>query len=299
MTTGNKTWLVTGASGFLGSNFAGTALISDNLIAMTRTGALPFGFTSAVSADLQDENSLREAVRETRPDYILHAAALASHEECERDPGYAFRINEWATRILAEESENDGAKFIYVSTDAVFDGATGDYRETDDTNPISVYGESKLLGEVAAMQATDAVIIRTNFFGWSPTGTRSILEFFVNNLENGNPVNGFTDFTVTSLYVRRLAAAFHDLKNQTGVWHVASIDALSKYAFGVEVANVFGLDAELITPTAMETEVPRGQDISLNTNKAQDFLRQPGVTTSLITQRQGIIEAFRDRSTTV
>lgn len=288
-------WLVTGATGFFGSNFA----VADvELIALTRSGEVPQGYSDSVTANLESSEELRAAVRDVSPDFIVHAAALASHEECERSPERAFSINEDVTRALAQESESVGAKFIYISTDAVFDGTKGNYSETDETNPFSVYGKSKLRGEIAALEVTNPLIIRTNFFGWSPSGTRSILEFFVNNLDQGNTIPGFTDFTVTSTYVRKLVQVIGHLRDQVGIWHVASTDALTKYGFGVQVAEVFGLDPTLITPTTSSTEVSRSRDISLSTEKVRKFLSAGGLE-PLESQRAGIIRAHDDRGSTL
>ena len=295
MTDTHKSWLVTGAGGFLGTNFTAT---TDALVALTRSDNLPNGYYSNVVADLEDEQQLRDAVQQVKPDYILHAAAMSSHEECELDPGRAFHINEQATRILAQESEIVGAKFIYISTDAVFAGDRGNYTENDSTNPFSVYGASKLAGEVAALHESSALVIRTNFFGWSPTGTRSILEFFVNSLEANSPVAGFTDFTVTSLYVRQCAEIIRQLRNEVGLWHVTSRDALSKYDYGIEVSKVFTLDPRLITAQTSSEDtsqkVSRSRDISLNTSKVQDFLNRMSLP-PLPSQVEGILQAQQDR----
>jgi len=270
----------------------------DTLVALSRSNNMPLGYDSNIIVNLDNERELRAAIREVKPDYILHAAALSSHEECELDPERAFLINEQATRIVARESESVGAKFIYISTDAVFDGKQGDYTETDPTSPFSVYGESKLAGEIAAMQETNPLIIRTNFFGWSPTGTRSILEFFINNLQANFAVPGFTDFNVTSLYVRHCTEIIRHVMEETGVWHVASSDTLSKYNFGLEVAKVFNLDPGLIAAKNSSEDsnqrVSRSRDISLNTKKVQDFLNHKTLP-PVQTQLEGIIQAKRDR----
>jgi dTDP-4-dehydrorhamnose reductase len=297
----DSTWLVTGATGFLGANFTAT---TNHLTALTRSGNIPAGYDSHVNANLENEQELRRAVRSVKPDYIFHAAAISSHEEAESDPRRAFQINEDATRILAQEAHEVGAKLIYISTDAVFDGATGNYRETDQPNPFSVYGESKMAGEVAAMSATNALVIRTNFFGWSPNRTRSILEFFVNNLEANISIPGFTDFTVTSLYVRQCAEVIRQLairtteQGESSTWHVASTDALTKYEFGVEVARTFGLNPELIvaqeSPGEGTLQVSRSRNISLNTTKTQRFLNDAGLP-QLKTQREGINQAKAER----
>ena len=171
------TWLVTGAQGFLGAN-AGIYLRGKaRTIGLTRTNQTPNLFDEGITGDLTHPSEIAKAIIERKPSVVLHAAALASHEACEADPALAERINVDATRVLARAAQEAGAQFIYISTDAVFDGSRGDYTETDEPSPFSVYGETKLRGEQQALKETEALVVRTNLFGWSPTGSRSILEF--------------------------------------------------------------------------------------------------------------------------
>ncbi|MCF8531066.1 MAG: SDR family oxidoreductase [Candidatus Nanopelagicales bacterium] len=294
MTRSSDTWLVTGASGFLGTNF-GAANDRDSLIGLSRTDVSPRGYSTHIHADLLDENAIADVMESMRPTYVVHSAALASHEECERDPDLAYASNVTATATLAHAAHRVGSRFIYISTDAVFDGMTGNYSETDTPRPFSVYGATKHQGEKAALEVNpDTLIIRTNFFGWSPTGNRSILELFVNNLRAGNSINGYTDFTVTSGYVQDLIRVIHQVKDQTGTWHITSADALSKFQFGREVADVFGFDADLITPVTGHGEISRSRDISLNTTKVNEFLQRRG-SVGLLTQRAGIERARQDQ----
>jgi dTDP-4-dehydrorhamnose reductase len=292
------TWLVTGASGFLGAN-AGLFLAGKSVstVGLSRGVATPPHFNAALRGDLSEPDLLAEKVRESHPNVILHAGALAGHEQCEADPSLATRINADATRALASVAAEIGATFIYVSTDAVFDGARGDYMESDGPSPFSVYGESKLLGERYALEQTDALVIRTNFFGWSSTGTRSILEYFVNSLRSGTPVSGYTDFTVTSTYTQFLIGAIWQLAQQgaTGVVHVASADKCSKYEFATTVAEVFGLDGSLISTVeaaAATHATSRARDLSLRVDKLESLLG-----TQAPTQHAGILRAYEDSGT--
>ena len=141
------------------------------------------------------------------------------------------------------------------------------------------------------MAATDALVIRTNFFGWSPSGHRSILEFFVNELSAGHQVRGFTDFTTTSAYAQVLASTIVELTEQaaTGIFHVTSPDALTKYEFGVATAQAFDLDSGFITPATADIHPPRNGDISLDVSKVQAELGH-----RLPTQREGLQQAKQD-----
>ncbi len=292
------TWLVTGAQGFLGTNLGRHLAGRANRIGLGRADGATSApaYDSWITADLADPNSTATAaaqIERIRPDVVVHAAAMATHEGCEADPERARQVNALAAGELSRAARNVGARFILISTDAVFDGARGHYSEEDEPAPFSVYGRTKLEGEQQAQAANpDALVIRTNFFGWSPSGTRSILEFFVNALTTGTRVKGFTDFTVTSAYVGALCQAIEDLAagSTTGLLHVTSPDALSKYEFGVAVAKAFGLDAGLITPTTADVDPPRNRNLSLDVTCAQSIL-----TTLLPTQPEGIRLARRDR----
>lgn len=289
------TWLVTGAQGFLGANIGAALAGRAHRIGATRripeTTEL---FDRYVASDLQDPADLCRSIAVLRPDVIVHAAALASHEECEADPNRARRINALASHELARAAQAAGSRFVLISTDAVFDGVEGGYREGDATNPTSVYGRTKVEAEELVCAETDALVVRTNFFGWSPSGRRSILEFFVTSLSNGQQVRGFTDFTTSSAYAPELAKAIWELLDvgASGIVHVTSPDRLTKYEFGVAVADAFGLDAGLISPQRSQLDPPREGDISLNVSHAESLIGR-----SLPTMRAGIELAHADSPT--
>lgn len=287
------TWLVTGAQGFLGANLGAFLDGRATRIGLARREPASALFERTLGLDLLEPGALETVVAETRPGVIVHAAALSSHEACESDPELARLMNVEVTGRLAQAAEDCGARFILISTDAVFDGKRGDYAEDDETNPFSVYGRTKLEGEERAAEATQALILRTNFFGWSPNGTRSILEFFVNELSAGHAISGFTDFTVTSMYAQHLSRVIWQLANLgvSGVLHVASRDALTKYEFGVTVARRFGLPEQLIAPVASDPAAipPRSRNISLNTARLASVLGE-----QVPSQSEGIDQAFVD-----
>jgi dTDP-4-dehydrorhamnose reductase len=291
------TWLVTGANGFLGSN-AGVFLEGKvETVGQVRTGSASPTFTISAAVDLANAEAVTQLVDSVKPSVIFHSAAMSSHEACERDPAGAIAVNAEATATLANAAASCGALMIYISTDAVFDGTRGSYTETDVTNPFSVYGESKLAGEDEVRAATDHhLILRTNFFGWSPSGTRSILEFFVNGFRNHTKMKGYTDFTVTSLYAPHLLSVTTALvhRGSVGTFHVASSDALSKYDFGRTVAEAFSLDSALLEPSASSIAghlTSRSRDLSLSTAKLASALGQ-----QLPSQAEGIASAYDDEA---
>ncbi|MDA9802817.1 SDR family oxidoreductase [bacterium] len=288
-------WLVTGAKGFLGTNTAIGLQGRVETVGLARTQFTTTDYSRTEILDLRDGEALVEVIRNVRPDVIVHGAAIAGHETAAKDPDQAYAVNVTASRILAEEAEALGSTMVFISTDALFSGQRGNYREEDELEPFSVYGETKALGEEAVRAATaNHLIVRTNFFGWSETGKKSILEFFVNSLRQGTPVRGYPDFVVTSIYVQSLIQAIWDLAElgATGTMHVVSDDARSKYEFGCMVAQTFGLPSELIAPLSSEEAdhvTSRSRNLSLNTDKVAQLLGH-----RLPTQAEGIAQATRD-----
>lgn len=291
------TWLVTGAQGFLGSNAGEFLRGKIDAVGQVRSGIAPDAFGSSAALDLTDADSVAQLVEETRPQVIFHSAAMSSHEACERDRSGAMLVNAQATQTLATAAAACGALMVYISTDAVFDGTRGSYTEEDEPNPFSVYGESKLAGEAAVREVSDRhLILRTNFFGWSPSGTRSILEFFVNGFRSGTEMRGYTDFTVTSIYAPHLLSATADLieRGVTGTFHVASRDALSKYDFGLKVAKTFSFDSSMLSPSASAAgahETSRSRDLSLSTDKLASVLGR-----AIPSQAEGLATAYDDEA---
>ncbi len=220
-----------------------------------------------VTGDLLDAESLAGAVNEARPDVVLHCAALADHRACEQDPDLAQRLNADASGTLAGAAASVGSRFVYVSTDAVFDGVRGWYTEDEPVSPTSAYGRSKAAGEQAVVAAhPSAVIARTNFFGWSPSGDRSILEFFTRELSSGRRVPGYVNYIVTSLFVEDV------------------IDSIvAKADFGRLVAGEFDLDAGLIDDARADGP---DRDLSLRSDRLVHLTGTP-----MPSQAEGIARA--------
>jgi len=247
--------LITGASGLLGINLAMEAMRAHEVIGMDR-GKLKSAPFQVLQADLLHRDVLDSVLDVARPDALINCAALANLEECEEHPERARILNAGMPGELAHACAQRNISFIHLSTDAVFDGTkAGSYTEEDEPNPQGVYSQSKLDGERAVQQAnSQAVIARVNFFGWSLTNSRSLGEFFVNNLSAEKPVNGFTDVIFCPMLVNHTAGLLLDMleKKLGGLYHVVGAQPMSKYQFGLKVAQKFGLEESLISPKSVE-----------------------------------------------
>ncbi len=250
--------LLLGASGFLGSFIADALLRREAkqlvLHAGSRHQAARPSVLGAltVDADLTEERSVAGILERAAPRLIVNCVALADVDRCEREPELAEALNHRLPVRLARWAADSGADLVHVSTDAVFDGRSGPYGVEALTHPVNAYGRSKLKGEVGVLQVLPAAaVVRTNIVGWSPTGRRSLLEFFYDRLVRGKATPGFTDVLFRPLPVQRFWPTCEALlaAGMSGVMHATGPELLSKYAFGVLVARTFGLDPALVVPS--------------------------------------------------
>jgi len=279
-------WLITGASGFLGANAVRLLSPTHDVVGMVRDVNSAPWCDQKVTADLLAVDALERAVHEVEPDVVLHCAGMAHHSACQENEELAMRVNAQASGVLAAAAGRAGASFVYVSTDAVFSGERGWYAEDEPVSPNNAYGRSKAAGEEAVLAAhPGAVIARTNFFGWSPSGHASTLEFFVRELGAGNRVPGFVDYTVTSLFVEDVVELIERIveSSESGIFHVVARDAVSKFDFGRLVTAEFGLDDSLI----FESSVEGGpKDLSLRSDRLAGLRGAP-----MPSQAEGIARA--------
>jgi len=289
--------LITGASGLLGLNLALVAAGGWQADEMSPTAAsggpghTVFGVANQpplqtelfhyILADLLAPDELERLLDLVQPDWIIHCAALAEVDACESHPDLAHKLNTELPRKLASLVARGGARLLHVSTDAVFDGQRGNYTEQDAPHPLSVYARTKLAGELAVAEADPgALIVRVNMYGWSMSGTRSLAEFFINNLQAGKPVKGFMDVFFSPLLVNDLGWIFLCmLESQLhGLYHVVSPVGVSKYDFGVALARQFGLDEKLISAVKVAEAgltAMRSPNLTLKTDKLAKDLGSP------------------------
>ena len=247
--------LVTGVSGLLGVNLAWEALLAGHhVVGVSRRHALPGAPFPVITADLAAPGALEAVWQQTRPEAVIHTAALANLDTCEQHPDLAQRLNAVVPGEIAALAARDGVPLAHISTDAVFDGQRGNYTEDDPPNPLSTYARTKLAGEQAVAAAyPQAFIARVNFFGWSLSGQRSLAEWFLNNLQSGQPMNGFTDVFFCPLLANHLARVLLEAltRGLHGVYHATSPACLSKFSFGVAIARRFDLNHTLIRPSTV------------------------------------------------
>lgn len=273
--------LVTGSSGLLGLNLCLEAMNAHETIGVDRAKLKSPPFR-VIHADLLEAGAVDRVLDEARPEALIHCAALADLDACEADPGLARRLNADLPAALAKACKARGIRMIQISTDAVFDGTkSGVYAEEDAPNPLSVYAQTKLDGELGVQsEYPDAIVARVNFYGWSLSGRRSLAEFFFNNLTRNKSMSGYTDVIFCPMHAAHLSQTLLKMlaKGLRGLYHAVGPQPMSKYQFGVEIARKFGLNDGEISPKSIQASsliAPRAHNLYLSVNKLCADLGEP------------------------
>lgn len=276
--------LVIGSTGLLGS-YLGFTLPGRGweLVGVSRRSNKAYSENNVVNSI----DEIDDVIRSVECDVVINCIALTSHEACEREPDLANYVNAVAPGSWAASANLRALPYVHFSTDSVFEGEVGlPYSEDSEPQSRGAYGRSKTDGERIVMGShSGALVLRTNFFGWSPSGEAGPLDFFTRSFIAGTQITGFTDYRVASLYVGHLTDVMVDLLGAyaSGVIHVVASETLSKYDFGLAVGKEFGLDTGLMSAglLADATELaPRGKHLLLATNKVAATVGYPMKTST-------------------
>ena len=273
-----KRLLITGASGLLGANLALQAVREHDVVVLSHSHRAPLLGCDSHTCDLTDRSQALGCLDDVRPDVIVHCAAITDVEWCEIEPELAERVNVGATVTLADWAHYHDAYLVYISTDSVFDGRAGQYREEDTPGPLNQYARTKLGGEEAVRaRLPDALIVRTNFYGWNFQEKLSLGEWILRGLVRRERLTMFTDVRFSPLLVNDLARVILDLISleATGTYHVAARDNCSKHQFALLLGEVFGLSTDSMIPISVDDfsfKARRPKDTSLRVEKISKLL---------------------------
>jgi dTDP-4-dehydrorhamnose reductase len=265
-------WLVTGASGLLGSELtrqaAGRAPLWGSY--WTRKPAARPG-VDYIRLDVGDEAAVQETVLRLRPRVIIHTAYL-------KDGPDLRRITAWGAGYLARAAADIGARLVHVSSDVLLDGEHAPYDESALPAPLHPYGQAKAEAEAAVRQAApDAAIVRTSLIcRLNPPDP--ISAWVIESLRQRQPITLFTDEMRSPIWVQDLAAALLELAELpfNGVLNVAGPQPLSRYQMGQRLARHAGLDPGGISAgSSLGSGLRRPRNCTLDVRLAQRLLRVP------------------------
>ena len=266
-----KKVLITGAYGQLGDACIKHLKSSFNII--------PTGWhvlDEGIHLDVTNADAVNQILKDTQPNVILNLSAMTNVDGCETNPKLAKSINMDGGNNLCNGFDG---YFIQISTDYVFDGKNGPYSETDETNPISVYGKTKLAAdEWLTTHHEQATILRANVvYSYTKRTQASFVKWVVDSLTDGKQINVVNDQWNNPTWTESLATVIGVIINKEalGLYHYGDKGLMNRYEFAQLIANVFDLNDALIKPIStaeLNQPAPRPLKSGLKTEKIESAL---------------------------
>lgn len=279
--------LVTGSNGLLGTKLL-ELLIGRDEVEVGGVSRGPcanryLGEFAFWQADLAEPGSAARVYQAFRPEVVVHTAAMTDVDGCEQFPDGAWRENVDATRLVADAARCTGARLVHLSTEYVFDGTAGPYVEDDPTNPLGVYGRSKLVSEAIVLERlADSAIARTTvLFGQAPNARPNFVTGLLQRWRAGERTRIVTDQVGSPTLADNLAQMVWALaadSSARGVFNTVGASVVDRCAFAEQIASAFGTDPGLIEPIdtpSLKQAARRPLRAGLKMDKFRD--RFPGV----------------------
>lgn len=249
----SKSILITGASGQLGNSvlkqlFGKYELLATDINNINSTN-IPFAVL-----DITDWKQINSTLSNFNPDVIINLAAYTNVDGCELNPSKAYLLNTKAVELLLD---NFDGQFIQISTDYVFDGYNGPYSEDDNTNPLSIYGKTKLEAEILLHDSgINWCILRTNvLFDYFHETEASFIKWVIDSLNSNKSINIVNDQWNNPTWTQSLAEIIELVinKNVKGIYNYGGADYLNRFEFAHIIADIFDLNKTLILPINTES----------------------------------------------
>ena len=272
--------LITGGSGFLGQYLNIELSKSHEIFTIYYKRKGNCEDYNSASFDLNDHKKIEEVFSSFRPDCVVHTAAITSHEEIE-DAGskYVYATNVTATKEIAELCDKFNSRLIYTSTDLAYAGYRGSMlKEESKIIPVSLYAESKLMGEVKIQEVFDNyIILRTaTLYGLALNDALNHFNSVYNSLKNGERVQLFIDQFRTPLYVKDAARMIGEICSKEIKGEIINFggkERMSRSGLGERLCDAAGFDKSLIDKITLDDkpDYPKVEDVSMNTDKLRSY----------------------------
>jgi len=228
-------------------------------------------------------------IRKCNPDVIIDCSALHNVDYCETHQQETLKVNVEAPKFITQVCKKNEARFIYISTDYVFDGKVGNYTEESKPNPLNFYGISKLRAEeeITKIDLSYAIARTSLIYGWNPSELEGLessslksMNFVIwalKKLRVGETLKIVNDQFSTPTFVDNLAKGLLLLSkiDVNGIFHIAGNQCINRYEFTCTIADVFGVNRELITAVSSEAFkqlAKRPMNCCLNSIKSQELI---------------------------
>lgn len=276
-----KKIFISGGEGFIGSYlkrfFSGGYGVSAGFLENKRLERQDAHGIKNVMLDITDKKAADEVLNEHNPDIIIHAAGIKNVQLCEENKKLAYAVNVLGTRNMAEIAADNGAFFVYLSTDYVFDGNKGMYKETDTPEPWTYYGVTKLQGEKEVIKSKAHHAICRSSGVYNHAG-RNVANFIIDELKNKREQEYYTDVFNSPTYLADLANMLKAIldKKKKGIFNLAGSERISRYEFALKIARKFDFNVKLVKPFELGEERRKKElrpfDVSLDVSNAERLL---------------------------
>jgi len=272
--------LITGVTGMLGKDIANCFIHDENfqVYGISRKEN-PAREITHYNIDLTDLNALKQILDQINPDIIIHCAANVNVDNCEENKDYCYKLNTQAAGYLAAYRPHS-TKYVYISTDSIFDGKKGNYKEQDRPNPQNYYASTKLQGETLSLkQNPNAIIIRTNIYGFHIPAGNSLVEWLIKSLTSNNSISGFSDVYFNPVYTVQLAEIIKYIITHAdfkGILNVGCEEQISKYHFLIKLSKLFNLDYKSINSCSIDDlkfKARRPKNTTLDISKLKSLIK--------------------------
>lgn len=270
--------LITGGSGLLALNWAMALRDRASITLALYDRTVMLAGVKTLHSSLETVDEVVRTLDVTQPRMVVHTAGLTSVEVCEADEPLAHHVNVEIAGNVAAACARRGLPLVHISTDHLFRGDQALVTEQQAVDPQNAYARTKAAAERRVLDACpEALVVRTNFYGWGPRYRRSFSDTIIDALRRGKPITLFTDVFYTPILAETLSRAVYDLvgAKSSGIVHVSGDERVSKYDFGLRVAERFELDAGRIRPGLLADQpslVRRPLDMSLSNAVARGVL---------------------------
>ena len=292
--------LVVGATGLVGSKLVKYAPNYGYEAFSTHNARQPQD-SKSFKLDITDREATKMLLEAVKPDVIVNTAALHNVDYCETHHEEARLVNVEGTANLADTASKLGSRFIYISTDYVFDGRTGYYSESDVPGPLHYYARTKVEGEAVASKVPSYAIARPSvIYGWNSfeaTGiasssgkTVNFAMYVLDRFSKNETVKAVNDQFSSPTFADNMAEAVLRIASfdGSGIFHTAGRSCISRYEFALKIAEVFNYPTTLVQPVSSKdfkqaAERPKNSCLSVD-----DTERELGVR--FLTAEEGLRE---------
>ena len=259
--------------GFLGGYVLDTLKING----ISSEGTNYQNISNSIKLNAANIEEVEKYLISVKPETVINCVGIGDIDFLEKNPTIAYKMNSDSAKNIAKICNKLGIYMIHISTDSVFDGQTGMYKENNKVNPLNIYTKSKALAENYVQDnVKNSVIVRTNFYGFDKKN-KWFFNWIINSLSSGKKITGFTDLIFNPLEISNLSNLLIELTTikYEGIIHLSSNDFLSKYDFIMKVASVFNFDKNLIIKGNSSFPVKRPKNTTLDNSISKRILKTP------------------------